>query len=1696
KDATSERGIQRRRAHKDASAPEASGLQRAGHHALWRTHVRIKEAEWHRPARVGDHAAHLEIDSLAMRGALEVTTCTYMLLVVVAAAAWVLFGAIALILLLPLVICLLRHLSSARFRDVELHELRLPLVESEYVAHRLDNALREATLGFHVCPVCAFENFTRLAFCVLCGTSLASKTTVAMNGSNVLQHRRLLRAKRRREWTRGTDGVGEPRWLRQNVSGEGSDNHTENHPFSAYVLHFVEEPRSSQSIRDPSLLAMSSFKPRLSSQCTHNSDVSDVCGDLQSFVIDVGPAGDTEACCSLYLRDGLVVDASIMPLGQQISNLQDGLALAKIDFPSRYAHFVMSCADLLVPADVQCVKLSVERAYLLEDTVGQLCDLAATATHATFRIDFKEESGVDAGGLQREWFMLLNECIVSPTTALFTCVDVTDHTFFLNRHSAEEHGADHLIYYHAIGRLVGRALLEGTPLDFHFCVPLLKMMLGVPVTFDDLQYFDPDLHRNLKWILDNDGVSDLGLDFTITECVGEDAKPTVVALVPGGESTEVTDNNKAEYVKRRFEYALFESVACQLHAFLGGLYDVIPVELLTLFDHEEFDFLLCGWDEIDVDDWEKSCVASPDLTETKLAQWFWEVVREMPHEYRRRLLLFSTGSSRAPLSGFQGMTSYDGRLCPFRLKGVSFNVSEYIHSHTCFNRIDLPHYATKQQLKHALYAVLDTEVGAIQRDRNRTTMVATHRASESSFFVVYVPADVQAPIEEWELPLPADKDAQLGCLTERLRAHFKQSSAGTASAQEQRETFKKQLMSQLPAGATMDENMFSMVLQMDSLVDSFPLVLNTRAVKHVGVNMYVDDKGTAKGLPTNPRASALAQACGKMIEVRGDAFIGRVFDNDDDFERMDFRLSEVNGDAEWVKLAQQQAAASSSKASSGTAAAARPALKAAATHVCGATLCSASGSLRCSRCKKQYYCSAACQKAHWKTHKQTAGQNANEMTTRDYLSSSAGSDTGGMPAGLQIACLLIFFVIVLLITLIAIAYSLWAQCKWRSVVEAQGNAFDLMRSPSHSYREDLLNDEEFHRLWICDHCDFANYEQKTQCALCGHAKHERQLPTSPRSKAEAIRPASLFSSTLTSTSTSALTVSPSTKSSIASFFASFSPQQTTPRHDASNLSSPAGSPSVSPIALSGRRSVIMRSPTTLEFAIDIGPDHLVDGDTPLDQAHLTRHRRKEWQTVSNSDGSVVWNLDTTYEAAGIATSDQDSDYRGMLLSTAFVTRIEVSREAPHGALILEPAPDALVYPTTNIRVDHYPTEESAMPHPLQMETIRRLCFPEKHRWFMQETAAILRVRWNNPTNSNDVVLHAPRERLLQSTMEGLISVCQQQLHRPLRVQFINEPGVDAGGLVREWFDLVLREFLDESNGLFVRTENNEYTVNLSARHNKPDFLLYYRAFGRFLGKALLEGQLVGLPLTDAIFKHILGSPISMSDLETLDQTLHHSMRDLWSSDLSPAELELYGLDFAACLEDGTVVDLIPNGRDVAVDEHNRRDYVRAYFHWRLATSMADEVGALVSGIYDVIPPHFLAPFDHRELRLLLSGSPSIDLDDWEVHTRVQGIKHRTSRYVRSFWRILRSLTRDEQLKILHFATGSSRVPVQGFKALASSDGRLCPFTIYCLPKKDCPFVRAYTCFNRLDIPVYSNEQELEQALRLLVTLDVTGFSIQ
>ena len=87
------------------------------------------------------------------------------------------------------------------------------------------------------------------------------------------------------------------------------------------------------------------------------------------------------------------------------------------------------------------------------------------------------------------------------------------------------------------------------------------------------------------------------------------------------------------------------------------------------------------------------------------------------------------------------------------------------------------------------------------------------------------------------------------------------------------------------------------------LAETIPLVVNRPDNQYQCINLYVDDQGTIKGLPVNPRATQIAQMCGLLLEVRGDAFIARFVDDEDTFLRQDFTLADLSSSAPWVTAA-------------------------------------------------------------------------------------------------------------------------------------------------------------------------------------------------------------------------------------------------------------------------------------------------------------------------------------------------------------------------------------------------------------------------------------------------------------------------------------------------------------------------------------------------------------------------------------------------------------------------------------------------------------------------------------------------------------------------------------------------------------------------------------------------------------------------
>ena len=104
-------------------------------------------------------------------------------------------------------------------------------------------------------------------------------------------------------------------------------------------------------------------------------------------------------------------------------------------------------------------------------------------------------------------------------------------------------------------------------------------------------------------------------------------------------------------------------------------------------------------------------------------------------------------------------------------------------------------------------------------------------------------------------------------------------------------------------------------------------------------------------------------------------------------------------------------------------------------------------------------------------------------------------------------------------------------------------------------------------------------------------------------------------------------------------------------------------------------------------------------------------------------------------------------------------------------------------------------------------------------------------------------------------------------HMPLRVQFVNEPGIDEGGVQKEFFMLLVKELIDPQYTMF-NTPSQE-TQLIWFNGDSFESPIKYQLVGTLMGLAIFNGVLLDLPLPLAAYKKLLGHQPELSDLEEL-----------------------------------------------------------------------------------------------------------------------------------------------------------------------------------------------------------------------------------
>ncbi|GAO14701.1 hypothetical protein UVI_02028850 [Ustilaginoidea virens] len=388
-------------------------------------------------------------------------------------------------------------------------------------------------------------------------------------------------------------------------------------------------------------------------------------------------------------------------------------------------------------------RAEIKRGQLFEDAFKQfyrLGDKLKGGIQITFVDQFgTPEAGIDGGGMTKEFLIGLTteafgngdggsgmfssneQGLLFPNpTAVDTVREALRQDGLSNNDTGRKEALSGLLKrFEFLGRIVGKCLYEGILVDLAFAgFFLLKWQSVGPKgettykgSINDLRDMDEGLYKGLLSLKNYAGdVSELGFDFTITDQVsppGEPVRTVTRRLIPNGDQTPVTNDNRLLYISYAARHRLVIQPALQTAAFLRGLRCIICPWWLSMFNQSELQRLVGGdSSEIDIEDLRRNTVYSglyevgDDNEEHPTVKLFWKVLDGFTDGQRRAFLKYVSSTPRAPLLGFSQLrpnfSIRDGGTDEDRLPSTS----------TCVNLLKLPRYTSEATLREKLlYAV-------------------------------------------------------------------------------------------------------------------------------------------------------------------------------------------------------------------------------------------------------------------------------------------------------------------------------------------------------------------------------------------------------------------------------------------------------------------------------------------------------------------------------------------------------------------------------------------------------------------------------------------------------------------------------------------------------------------------------------------------------------------------------------------------------------------------------------------------------------------------------------------------------------------------------------------------------------------------------------------------------------------------------
>ncbi|KAH0627848.1 hypothetical protein JD844_008360 [Phrynosoma platyrhinos] len=332
-------------------------------------------------------------------------------------------------------------------------------------------------------------------------------------------------------------------------------------------------------------------------------------------------------------------------------------------------------------------------------------------------------------------------------------------------------------------------------------------------------------------------------------------------------------------------------------------------------------------------------------------------------------------------------------------------------------------------------------------------------------------------------------------------------------------------------------------------------------------------------------------------------------------------------------------------------------------------------------------------------------------------------------------------------------------------------------------------------------------------------------------------------------------------------------------------------------------------------------------------------------------------------------------------------------------------------------------------------------------------------------NRFEMKLH--RNNIFEESYRRIMSVKRPDvLKARLWIEFESEKGLDYGGVAREW-------------------DNYTLQINPNSGLCNEDHLSYFTFIGRVAGLAVYHGKLLDGFFIRPFYKMMLGKPITLKDMESVDSEYYNSLK--WILENDPTELDLmfcideenfgqFSHPVAVCQQGSKANECISGVQQVFLPFFLAKQERKRQLDVDWLSSMLLQVDEEEK---ELLPIDLIKIFDENELEnidiLLMCGLGDVDVNDWRQHAIYKNGYCPNHPVIQWFWKAVLLMDAEKRIRLLQFVTGTSRVPMNGFAELYAAI-----------------VFQEEIIFNRLDLPPYESFEELREKL-LMAVENAQGF---